>query len=388
MDHQPQSASRQSDKIEFANALRGVAAVSVVIAHLVTAFWLGQPLVAQLTGMPALKIDPPWFAIAFDSLPVNFASFGVGLFFVISGFVIPFSLTKYNARAFLVGRVLRIYPTYWLGFSLTIGSIAAGAAFFGGSLTYNAKEAILHYLPPLRALVWSKPLDGIVWTLEIELFFYLLCAALAGAIGAGRRAVAFVPLALFALWLPLYAFSAHPPAGLEKLGHRFEFLAVYLPFLIFMFTGVALNFRQRGLVSRAQAGLWIAVCVAMFLAAWATKFLPAPWAHLFVGVIEPESYMAALALFLAAMAAQDWFSAHPAMRFLSDISYPLYVVHGMAGFVALQVMTGAGVEPHIALGATLAVVFAASWAIHVLVETPTHQLGQRLAKRIMARKTA
>ena len=148
--------------------------------------------------------------------------------------------------------MLRIYPTYWVGFSLTVGSIAAGAAFFGGSLTYNAKEAILHYLPPLRALFWSKALDGIVWTLEIELFFYLLCAALAGRDRAGRRAVGLAPLALFALWLPIYAFSAHPPAGLEKLGHRFEFLAVYLPFLIFMFTGVALNFRQRGLVSRAR----------------------------------------------------------------------------------------------------------------------------------------
>ena len=113
MDHQPQSASRQSDKIEFANSLRGVAAVSVVIAHLVTAFWLGQPLVGQLTGMPALKIDPPWFAIAFDSLPVNFAAFGVGLFFVISGFVIPFSL-RYDARAFLSGACCAsIRPIGW-----------------------------------------------------------------------------------------------------------------------------------------------------------------------------------------------------------------------------------------------------------------------------------
>jgi peptidoglycan/LPS O-acetylase OafA/YrhL len=380
--------AKGSDRIEFANSLRGIAAVSVVIAHHVEAFWIGQPVVAVLTGMPALSFAPPWFATAFSALPLSFAAFGVGLFFVISGFVIPFSLVRYDARAFLTGRLLRIYPTYWVGFSVSVAAVLIGNVLVGGTPPFNAGQAALHYLPPLRAILYSKPIDGIIWTLEIELFFYLVCALLAGAIGRGDRRVGLAPFALFALWLPFYAFCGHPPAGLEKLAGRLEFIAVYLPFMIFMFTGVALNFRQRGLISRGLAGAWIAACVAMFMAAWATKFLGPGWAGLLVGVIEPESYLAALALFLAAMAAQDFFKAHPAFRFIADISYPLYVVHGLGGYVMLQLMAGRGVEPHLALGITLVAVFAAAWAIHHFVETPTHRYGQNLARGIMARKKA
>ena len=430
---------RGSDRIEFANSLRGIAAVSVVIAHLVEAFWMGQPVVALLTGMPAQAFAPPWFATAFSALPISFAAFGVGLFFVISGFVIPFSLVRYDARAFLTGRLLRIYPTYWVGFSVSVVAVLLGSALVGGVPPFNAGQAALHYLPPLRAILYSKPIDGIIWTLEIELFFYLVCALLAGAIGRGDRRVGLVPLALFALWLPVYAFCGHPPAGYARIAHRLEFVAVYLPFVIFMFAGVALNFRQRGLIGRGLAGAWVACCVAMFMCAWATRFLGPDWGKLLVGVIEPESYLAALALFLAAMAGQGIFTSelpvpeergegrgegpvgaqgalrqapHPSLstqagrgyarllrfriwaatlvilRFTADISYPLYVVHGLAGYVMLQAMTWHGVEPHVALGVTLVAVFAAAWAIHRYVETPTHRFGQKLARGIMQKKKA
>ncbi|MFO1116294.1 MAG: acyltransferase [Beijerinckiaceae bacterium] len=380
--------ARPSDRIEFANSLRGVAAVTVVIAHLFEAFWLGQPVVALITGMPALAIQPPWFASAFAALPISFAAFGVGLFFVISGFVIPISLERYDARAFLTGRFFRIYPTYWVGFSITVASVLIGTALAGGAPPFNVAQAALHYLPPLRAILYSKPIDGIIWTLEIELFFYLLCALLASAIGRGRTWVGFVPFAIFAVWVAIYSFVGHPPEGMEKLAARFEYAAVYPPFLIFMFTGVALNYRQRGLIGRGAAALWIGACVVMFLAAWETKFLGPGWKPIFVGVIEPESYLAALGLFVAAMAAQKFFVSHRLFRFAADISYPLYVVHGMAGYVMLQLLVGRGVEAHVALLLTLAAVFGAAWLIHRFVEMPTHRFGQRLARRIAARDAA
>ncbi len=380
--------ARGSDRIEFANSLRGVAAVSVVIAHLGQMFWVGQPVVALFTGLPALSLERPWFTKVFDVTHVDLGPFGVGLFFVISGFVIPFSLVRYDARAFLTGRLLRIYPTYWVGFSITAAAILIGAAFFGGATTFTAKELTLHYFPPLRAIFYSRALDGIAWTLEIELFFYLLCATIAGAIGRGRRWVGFVPLVLFAAWLPAFAFVAHAPAGFEKIARRFEVAADYLPFVIFMFTGVALNFRQRGLIGRGAASAWIGACVAMFMLAWATQFLGEGWLKLMVGLIDPEAYLLALALFLIAMAGQNYFTAHPALRFVAAISYPLYVVHGVAGYVMLQILVGHGVGPTAALAATLIAVFVAAWLIHRFVETPTHSYGQKLARGMAAQDRA
>jgi len=38
--------------------------------------------------------------------------FGVALFFLISGFVIPFSFLRYTRTGFAIARILRLWPAY------------------------------------------------------------------------------------------------------------------------------------------------------------------------------------------------------------------------------------------------------------------------------------
>ena len=377
-------------RYEFANILRGVAALSVVASHFLGAFWVVQPVVSGFTGLAPLQgLEQPAVVRLAIATPVNYGSFGVGLFFVISGFVIPMSLMRYDARAFLVGRALRIYPTFWAGLACTIAAVAISAEWFGGGYPFSVKDAILHALPPLRVLAHTKPLDGIVWTLEIEIFFYLLCAALAGAIARGRLSVACAPFAIFAVWILAFCIYVWPPAGYEKAIRHLYVAATYAPFLILMFVGVALNFRQRGLIGRPAAALWAGACLAMFTAAWATRFIDmAPGANPVADAIDLPSYLGAVAVFVLCMAFQRWFTRGPLLDFFADISYPLYVVHGVVGYAALQVMIGRGVDGVLSLVVVFAAVVAISFAIHALVENPTHVYGQNLARRLAARKRA
>lgn len=366
-----------SGKIEFANACRGIAALSVVVVHLGIAFWLQQPGVALFTGLPPLDFAPPAFARALDALPINFAAFGVALFFVVSGFVIPISLERYDARAFLVARLVRIWPTYWAGFSITLLALAAGSAAFGGPRSFNAVQALVHYFPPLRPLVYSKPLDGIIWTLEIEFFWYALAACLAGPLRRGALAVFAVPVALFVVFGATWLFTRAPEPDLARLAGRLDFIAIYAPFLIFIFCGVALNFRQRELINRATCAFLLALCVGLFLLATATGKL--------AGIAEPGSYLAALALFIGVMAFQHRLHDGPVLRFLAGISYPLYVVHGFAGFVLLHALTVAGWTPLAALVATVAIAVIVAWLLHRFIETPSHHLAQRVSRALTRR---
>ena len=363
----------QKDRIEFANALRGLAACSVVVSHLLTSFWLDPPVVSFLTGMPQSQFETPAFARVLGALPISWAAFGVGLFFVISGFVIPFSLLRYDARAFLIGRAFRIYPTYWVGLTIAAFMLWLGVHVVGGTMPFNAHELAVHYFPPLRAILFSKPIDGIVWTLEIEIFFYLLCAALARPVAQGRLWVLLVPLAIFVLWAAVMAYVAYAPDEQRRIVQRLNFITIYAPFIIFMFCGVALNFRQRELISRVQAGSVIAVCFGLFFAAH--------WTGKFVGIIEPDAYAAALLLFVICMALQDRFRPIPWLRWLAEISYPLYVVHGIVGYCALQILLalGAGVYP--ALAITLALIFVLARLVHRYVELPSQQAGQKRARQ-------
>ena len=365
-------------KIEFANGLRGIAAMSVVIVHLCIAFWTGQTAIGGFTGLPPLAIEPPAFALWLDALPISFAAFGVALFFVVSGFVIPISLERYDARAFVLARFIRIWPTYWAGLSVTLVALALGTATFGGVRTFNAVQAAVHYLPPLRVLVYSKPLDGIIWTLEIEFFWYLVAAMIAGPLRRGSIVAAVLtPLALFAVFALANAFTSHPPDGWSKAAERLQFVAIYAPFLIFIFSGVALYFRQRGLIGRR-------VCAAL-LAFYAVLFMLAESTGKLAGIAVPSSYFAALALFITAMWLQEWWRGGPILDFLARISYPLYVVHGFAGFVLLHALMVAGVAPAVAVIVTISLAIMLAWAIHRLIELPSHRLAQH-ASRVLTRR--
>lgn len=364
-------------KHAFANACRGVAALSVAVSHLALSFWLHPGNVRAVTGLPSPAVHAPAFAELLGRVPVNLGAFGVALFFVVSGFVIPVSLERYTARAFLAGRFIRIWPTYWAGFALTLCAILLGGRILGGTPPFNAVQAGIHFFPPLRALLYSKPIDGIIWTLEIEFLWYGLAAALAPLLRRGARGVFLAPPLLFLVFLALWGFAEWRPPSLAKAAERLDFLLIYTPFLIFIFCGVALAYRQRGLLGRSATAALLALCVGLFLAADASGR--------FAGIIEPWSYLGGLLVFIAAMACQRVVRDAGVLGFLARISYPFYVVHGVAGFVLLDLLLAAGWPAAAAFAVTFALAIGAAWALHVMVEIPSHGLAQRVSRRLSAR---
>lgn len=165
-----------SEKISFAHNLRGIAAFSVVLAHLAGVFWLSSPVAAQLANTPAY----------IGSIPkvvkyVNYTSyghFGVALFFLISGFVIPFSLKKLGSLQFLIARFFRLWPLYAVGLSITLSCIWYASMHYGFPFNHTVTDIMKNILL-VRDLFWIPSIDGIVWTLEIEVKYYLICALIA-----------------------------------------------------------------------------------------------------------------------------------------------------------------------------------------------------------------
>jgi len=81
----------------FADGLRGIAAISVLMCHYVLAFWAPGPTIGLIANVPDL---PQGVAPAVSKwlleTPMTFslAAFGVSLFFLISGYVIPLSMDR------------------------------------------------------------------------------------------------------------------------------------------------------------------------------------------------------------------------------------------------------------------------------------------------------
>jgi peptidoglycan/LPS O-acetylase OafA/YrhL len=114
---------------QFADALRGIACLSVVCSHLVGQSLVQPGVVAQygLAQVPDGHASP----VSNFFYSGGFGEFGVALFFLISGFVIPLSFERYGPRAFLIARCWRLVPTYVACFAILLATVWLNGWMFG-----------------------------------------------------------------------------------------------------------------------------------------------------------------------------------------------------------------------------------------------------------------
>lgn len=150
------AAEQRGGRLVEIDALRGVAALAVVLFHYTTRF-------SDLYGAG------PQASVSFPD-----GHYGVNLFFVISGFVIFMTLDKTSrAMDFVVSRFSRLFPAYWVAIALTF--LLTHLLGLPGKMV-GPGEA-LGNLIMIHSLFGIPHVDGVYWTLEVELLFYvgMLC---------------------------------------------------------------------------------------------------------------------------------------------------------------------------------------------------------------------
>lgn len=139
-------------------AARGVAALLVVLYH-----------TGRMVAVEQYVGHDPFYGV------FSFGHAGVDFFFVLSGFIIFFvhqSDVGRTAHIFRYAwrRVTRIYPIYWI---VTLLAIGFGIAGHHTDLSVWRVIASLCLLPQA-----DDPIVGVAWTLEHEVLFYGVFAAL------------------------------------------------------------------------------------------------------------------------------------------------------------------------------------------------------------------
>ncbi len=350
-------------RLVFAQQLRAVAVASVVLSHLVGVFWAMPGVVSDLTYRPHVPGPPPSFVWWIFWPHWQPGPFGVALFFLISGLVIPISLERRSAGAFLLARLFRVLPVAICGQLLGL----VGAHLLAGrtGLGWPPAGTVLANLLLVYDWFGLPSLDTVNWSLCVELKFYLLAAAAAPLIR--RRQVAVVPaLGVVCLLLAVLA-------GLPRLqGPVARMAGGDAVYLSFMSLGILFYFRLRGL-SLPRFAAVLAACGALVCLVWRAgplrdQFPVVTW-----------SYGEALALFGLAYALRRLARPVWPLDRLADISYPVYMAHSVLGYALIQfAMLAAHLSYRSALLVALAAVVAVATAMHVTVELPGMQLGRLL----------
>ena len=161
-----ESLMKKQSVLESIQILRAVAATAVVLLH-TRVYLYGRDLAPDLGS-------------AFE---VGRA--GVDIFFVISGFIMVCVINNsFQVRGasmdFMLRRIIRIVPTYWAYTLLLAGFLIFAPQLFSGgkSIDYSHLAASLFFMPWTNSLGSLKPTLQVGWTLNYEMYFYLIVALL------------------------------------------------------------------------------------------------------------------------------------------------------------------------------------------------------------------
>ena len=151
-----------TSRLSNIESLRAIAALLVVWQHS-SEFFIKYPEIAQ---QGKLLADIAW--------TVDFGRVGVVCFFLISGFVIPFSFSQGNnsTQKFALRRFFRLYPAYW--FSIVLSLLMAYC--LSGKLV--SVRTVMANLTMLQTFLREPHIQGLYWTLQAEVIFYFICAVL------------------------------------------------------------------------------------------------------------------------------------------------------------------------------------------------------------------
>ncbi|MGF6596946.1 peptidoglycan/LPS O-acetylase OafA/YrhL [Paraburkholderia sp. GAS448] len=370
----------QEMRYQQLDALRGVAALTVVISH----FSLLGPL-------PILR-----------HLPLRLLCGGhaaVVLFFTLSGFVLALQVNndrKLSYAEYIVRRACRIYVPYFVAVIVSYVGFTVfnhGPVNWAGDWFNNCWLATLADISIARHLLFVFPfetyrLNPILWSLVYEMRISLFFMPVALAVFSMSSWRALCCAALLSIAVCVYATGSDTHVLFGNV--RGEWLPT-LHYLLMFVTGAVLA-KHRRYISARLGGTPAAARIGMILLAGSVVlYLIAERLSYFAPKIPGDFVFEWLVLIAAsgiiscavALAPFARFLQLPPLPFLGRISYSLYLYHAVVLFGIVH-FVGERFGPAITLTLAAALIVPVSYAGYRFVERPGMQLGHRLARRFQA----
>jgi peptidoglycan/LPS O-acetylase OafA/YrhL len=313
--------------------LRGLAALAVCYFH----FTHGNPDFLSKTNL------------LYQSGRYGFL--GVDVFFVISGFVIPYAMYRgmyrfKNFGKFLLKRVIRIEPPFiasiilvialnWLS---TLSPYYRGAGF---TIDFTALALHLGYLNAFFQYPW---VNDVYWTLAIEFQYYIIIALIFPLLIHSKKYFSFIALGVFGMM------------GFFITGHNFIFnygLLFVVGILLFQF--------RIGYLKDAEFGTLLLIALLMIFVKFDKRYL--------VAALLPYFFIL-------------YFDFNNKIsKFLGNISYSLYLVHIPIGGRIINICETLFQSEQIRsvfVFVALAVSIFAAWVFFMVIEKPAMELAKKI----------
>jgi peptidoglycan/LPS O-acetylase OafA/YrhL len=313
--------------------LRGLAALAVCFFH----FTHGNP--------DFLSKENPLFVVG------RYGFLGVEVFFVISGFVIPYSMyragyTFQNVGKFLGKRFIRIEPPYLLSIVmvLALNWLSTLSPYYRGEAYVVNFPALFLHLGYLNAFFHFPWYNDVYWTLAIEFQYYLIIALVFPLLM--HRSKVYNYILILALSVLAFAINEHS--------------LIFTYGLLFV-AGILLFQVRIGYLSQKEFGAMLLTVLILLYIRFDDRYL--------VAALLPY-------FFITYFEFTDKVS-----KFLGQISYSVYLVHIPIGGRIInlsETFFKDELTRSLMVFVALAVSIFAAWVFFVVIEKPAINWSKKL----------
>ncbi|HQS83754.1 MAG: hypothetical protein B7Y25_02340 [Alphaproteobacteria bacterium 16-39-46] len=356
------------------NNLRAMSALLVVIYHYFIFFFTAQGLSATYAVFAPLEFPHQDFIQILKDFPFDLGKFAVAEFFLISGFLVPSLIEKYPTRAsFFKNRFFRLWPIYVIGLGINILFIW-GACLYNDLDFVHTMESVIASFFCVRDFLGYPFITGIVWTFEIEVKFFLFCLAVYPLIQKpSPRGLAFLKAFLFFAFFYLASVFYEDQDTNFYAYQFFRVLSGNLNYFCFLLLGMCFSFYLSKKISQKVFISFCLVISGLFLVESYLIFTPAGWFRTLF------SFFPALFIFFWYIAKSEPQKSHdvPYLRTISEMSYPLYLIHAIPGYIIIYILYDYGISIPFGIIVACLVSYGFTYVVHHYMEKPIRNKWSR-----------
>ncbi|GIL38135.1 acyltransferase family protein [Roseiterribacter gracilis] len=306
-------------------------------------------------GIAALWVAMFHFTLRFDQAfldqpiplkPFLDGTYGVQLFFMISGFVILMTLQRSRSAVdFAVHRFARLYPAYWL--SLALACLLITLAPLPNQVLTPVQVAANATM--VQRFLFIGDIDGVYWSLAVELAFYALMIGVFLCRAVHR--ILFVCcawLVVVALWRASAAMGVYLPGRVGEL-----LIVQYAQFFV---CGIVF-------FDAWSRDDWKPIHTLLLVASVLTQAS-------IVGVWKTIPMLLFCAMFALAITGRMTAIRKPFLIWLGVISYPFYLTHQMIGYRVIRLGDDLGMSRFLFVPVAIVASLAVAALINKAVEKP------------------
>lgn len=291
-------------------------------------------------------------------------------------------------KAFAINRFLRLYPAYW--FILILTFIAIVMYGEDNSSSYRKYMYLTDSIPSLFQNISLLYLDLFpntvtprlsppTWALTIEIFFYLLIAL---SISRSKR--------ITTIWFissVVYMASVHA----LNLNYKYRYNIILAGTLPFSLGAMIFHYYEKGIVSifklKSNKSFLILACFFVINAAFAAIIHKLEHFNFLMSLSFYLNFLINCTIIINLISGDIPYISKSVDRKIGNMSYPIYLFHWQAGFIASMVIWGAPIrgmnmQSIISLFPAVALCILISFFIEKYIDIPIEKIRKKIRTEV------